>query len=127
MTAAGPARPDPPARYPLARPLLLSVEQFGDRSGLHPDLVRRFVALGLLQAERDAAGRLRLRPDQLAAVARIQRLRAGLSLNYAAVGLVVDLLDRITELETVLDQLRPNEPRPNTRMPSTRQRSSRWS
>jgi DNA-binding transcriptional MerR regulator len=122
MTAAGPARPDPPVRYPLARPLLLSVEQFGDRSGLHPDLVRRFVALGLLQAERDAAGRLWIRPDQVAAVARIQRLRAGLSLNYAAVGLVVDLLDRITELETVLNQRRPNE-----RRPSTRQRSSRWS
>ena len=132
MTAGGPTQPDPPARYPLARRLLLSVEQFGDRSGLHPDLVRRFVALGLLQAERDAAGRLWLRPDQVAAVARIQRLRAGLSLNYAAVGLVVDLLDRITELETVLNQRRPNEQRPNeqrpnTRRPSTRQRSSRWS
>jgi chaperone modulatory protein CbpM len=114
-------QPDPPVRYPLARPLWLSVEQFGHRSGLHPDLVRRFVALGLLRAERDAAGRLWLRPDQVAAAARIQRLRAGLALNYAAVGLVIDLLDRITELETAL-----HERRPNTRRPSTRQRSSRW-
>ena len=32
-------------------------------------------------------------------VARIQRLRAGLGLNYAALGLVLDLLDRIAELE----------------------------
>jgi len=100
------------ARYPLARPLLLSVEQFGHRSGLHPDLVQRFVALGLLRAQRDAAGRLWLGPDQVVAAARIQRLRAGLPLNYAAVGLVIDLLDRITELQTTL---------------RTRQRSSRWS
>ncbi|MEA2484637.1 MAG: chaperone modulatory protein CbpM, partial [Thermoleophilaceae bacterium] len=29
-----------------------------------------------------------------------QRLRTGLGLNYAAIGLVLDLLDRIDELET---------------------------
>ena len=33
---------------------------------------------------------------------RIERLRAGLPLNYAALGLVLDLLDRIHELETAL-------------------------
>jgi chaperone modulatory protein CbpM len=103
---------DGPTRYPLARPLRLSAEQFAARSGLHPDLVRRLVALGLVEAERDAAGRLWVRPDQVAVVARVQRLRAGLPINYAAVGLVMDLLDRITELETTL---------------RTRHRSARWS
>jgi hypothetical protein len=38
----------------------------------------------------------------LAVVARIQRLRSGLALNYAALGVVIDLLDRVTELETAL-------------------------
>ena len=33
-------------------------------------------------------------------MARVQRLRAGFALNYAAIGLVTDLLDRITVLET---------------------------
>jgi chaperone modulatory protein CbpM len=32
-------------------------------------------------------------------IARVQRLRTGFSLNYAAVGLVCDLLDRIAALE----------------------------
>jgi hypothetical protein len=32
----------------------------------------------------------------------VQRLRTGLGLNYAAVGLVTDLLDRIALLETAL-------------------------
>jgi hypothetical protein len=36
---------------------------------------------------------------QLTAADRVQRLRAGLSLNYAALGLVCDLLDRIAVLE----------------------------
>ena len=32
-------------------------------------------------------------------MARIQRLRAGFALNYASLSLVIDLLDRIAELE----------------------------
>jgi hypothetical protein len=32
-------------------------------------------------------------------MARIQRLRMSLNLNYCAIGLVVELLDRIAELE----------------------------
>jgi chaperone modulatory protein CbpM len=78
---------------------LLGLEAFARSAGLHPDLVRRLVALGLLEAGRDADGHLWFRPAELAAVARIQRLRAAFSLNYAALGLVVDLLDRIAELE----------------------------
>jgi chaperone modulatory protein CbpM len=85
--------------YALVRPNRLSLEAFATRAGLHPELVRRFVALSLLDAERDAAGRLWFRPSQLANAARIQRLRAGLSLNYSAIGLVMDLLDRIAVLE----------------------------
>ena len=84
--------------YPLARPARLSLDGFARRAGLHPQLVVRFVALGLVDAERDATGEFWFRPAALATVARVQRLRA-LSLNYAAIGLVLDLLDRIDELE----------------------------
>jgi hypothetical protein len=62
-------------------------------------VVRRFVALGLIEASRDPSGAMWLTPSQLPAVARLQRLRAGFALNYAALGLVVDLLDRIARLE----------------------------
>ncbi|MFD0888602.1 chaperone modulator CbpM, partial [Streptosporangium algeriense] len=64
------------------------------------DLVRRLVVLGVLDAQRDAAGELWFPLSQLPAMARVQRLRAGFALNYAALGLVVDLLDRIAELES---------------------------
>lgn len=88
--------------YPVAGPTRLSLDMFARRAGLHPELVRRFVALGLLDADRDAAGEMWFRPAALVTVARVQRLRAGLSLNYAAIGLVLDLLDRIDELEETL-------------------------
>jgi chaperone modulatory protein CbpM len=81
---------------------LLSHDEFARRSGVHPDLVRRFVALGLIRASRDPAGRLWFPVGQLSAVARIERLRDGLSLNYASLGLVLELLDRIRVLEIEL-------------------------
>ena len=96
-------------RYPLARPRRLSLDGFASSAGLHPELVRRLVALGLVQATRDEAGRLWFAPAELVTVARIQRLRAGLSLNWAAIGLVLDLLDRIDVLERDL-RARPRPP-----------------
>ena len=95
------------ARYPLARAFpptapRLDLAAFSRAAGLHPDVVRRYVALGLLEAVPDPSGRPTFTPAQLLAVARIQRLRAGFALNYAAVGLLVDLLDRIAELESAL-------------------------
>ncbi|MGZ4599405.1 MAG: chaperone modulator CbpM [Oryzihumus sp.] len=91
--------------YALARPLVFDLETFAKLTGLHPEMVRRYVALGLLRASTDVQGRLWLRPDQVQAVARLQRLRAGFALNYAALGLVVDLLDRIAVLEAT--RIRP--------------------
>jgi hypothetical protein len=85
--------------YALARPIRLDLESFARAAGLHPELARRLVALGLLEATRNAAGELWFPPTQVAAAARLQRLRCGLGLNYAALGVVVDLLDRIARLE----------------------------
>ena len=102
----------PPVQYPLARPSRLSLDTFARRAGLHPELVRRLVALGLLEASRDAAGELWFAPAQLTTVARIQRLRAGLSLNCAAIGLVLDLLDRIEYLEVTLRNTRARRSTP---------------
>ena len=88
--------------YAIIRAARLSLEEFALMSGLHPDLVRRLVTLGLIDADRDTAGELWFSRDDLAAAARIQRLRAGFALNYAAIGLVTDLLDRIAVLEAAL-------------------------
>ncbi|GAA2348573.1 chaperone modulator CbpM [Streptomyces violaceusniger] len=88
--------------YELVPARRLTLETVADRTGLHPDLIRRFVALGLIDAERDAAGRLVFALDAPAALARVERLHTGLCLNYASIGLVLDLLDRINRLEAAL-------------------------
>jgi chaperone modulatory protein CbpM len=80
----------------------LDLDTFSQRASLHPDLVRRLVTLGLLEATADPSGELHFRQNQLAAAARLERLRTGLAINYAALGLVADLLDRIAALEDAL-------------------------
>ena len=85
--------------YALARPDRLRLDTYAQLTGVHPELVGRLVSLGLLEATRDAGGALWFDTGELRAMARIQRLRSGLNLNYAALGLVVDLLDRIAQLE----------------------------
>ncbi|MFD4254852.1 chaperone modulator CbpM [Amycolatopsis thermoflava] len=99
------SRMEAPMSYALVRYRRdgwLGVESFARAAGTHPDLVVRFVALGLLDPERDRAGALWFAPDQLARLARIQRLRAAFSVNYAALGLVLDLLERVEQLERAL-------------------------
>jgi len=88
--------------FALVRTSRHDLDAFARSMGVHPDLVRRLVALGLLRAERDAGGHLWLDDSQAAEFARVQRLRAVFAVNYTAIALVVDLLDRIAELESAL-------------------------
>jgi hypothetical protein len=70
--------------------VLADVRALARRSGLHPDLVRRLIALDAVDPlDWDAAARL----------ARLMRLRRDLGLNVAGAALVCDLLVRIEELE----------------------------
>jgi chaperone modulatory protein CbpM len=80
----------------------LSHDEFARRSGLHPEHLHQLFALGLLRATPGPGGQLSFPISELAAVGRIERLRTGLSINYAALGLVVELLDRIGRLELAL-------------------------
>jgi DNA-binding transcriptional MerR regulator len=95
------------SRYQLVRPARLSLDTVARRSELHPVQIRRLVALGLLDCTSDASGQLWFEPSTMATLARVQRLRSELSLNYAAIGLVMDLLDRIRVLEA---QVRSRQP-----------------
>jgi len=87
------------ASYALTRPTRLGLDTYARLTGVHPELIRRLVALGLLEPTRDAAGGLWFDATDVRAMARIQRLHNGLNLDYAALGLVIELLDRIARLE----------------------------
>jgi hypothetical protein len=84
-----------------------SIEQLAREAGVHPELVRRLISLGLVDptpAQRSALDSER--------IARAVRLRRDLGLNYTGAILACELLDRIEELE---GRLRLYEPGDRTR------------
>jgi MerR HTH family regulatory protein len=70
------------------------------RAGVRIALVRRYLEFGLFEAHPQAAELPRYDPSSAARVARAERMRRDLGLNYAGAVLVCELLDRIRELES---------------------------
>lgn len=86
---------------------LVALEALAREAGLHPDLVRRLIALGALEP----AGGTTLAPlfprDAAARLARVARLRRDLGLNYAGALLACELLARIEVLEDLVARAEP--------------------
>lgn len=101
-------------RWALARPYRLSLDSYARITGVHPELVRRLVALGLLEVTRDAEGNLWFDPAQVREMATVQRLHLRLNLTYSSLGLVMDLLDRISDLERARQHSHPDRGAPWT-------------
>jgi hypothetical protein len=78
----------------------IEVRVLAAESGVHPDLVRRFIALGLFDPRRPPR-------DAAAQLARAARLRRDLGLNYAGAVLATELLARIEVLERRLSRYEP--------------------
>jgi DNA-binding transcriptional MerR regulator len=68
---------------------------------VHPHIIHRFVHLGLIEpAGRDENSREWIfEQDVISLVRKIIRLRNELGINYAGIGVVLDLLSRIDRLE----------------------------
>jgi DNA-binding transcriptional MerR regulator len=76
----------------------LTLERLARETGLHPDTIGRFVALGLL-APRGSARTPLFTAQDAALLMRATRLRRDLGVNYAGAVLASELLARIEDLE----------------------------
>lgn len=90
-----------PRRVRRHRLGLLTLEEVATRCNLHPELVRHFVALGMIDPADGTDG---FPPEVALQLQRILRLRHDLGINYNAAALILDLLERIEALETRLRQ-----------------------
>jgi MerR family transcriptional regulator, heat shock protein HspR len=84
----------------------LSLSEVAYTTGLHPELVERFVKMGLIDhIGRNAGGEMLFAMEVVSVVRRIVRLRNHLGVNYAGIGVILDLMARIEDLEGNLRQL----------------------
>ena len=81
---------------------LVSIESLALQAGIHPELARRLLSLGLIEPRGGTAAAPLFRRQEALAVARAVRLRRDLGLNYAGAVLACELLARIDELERQL-------------------------
>src|SRR3954468_20524579 len=76
----------------------LDIDALASESGLHPDVVRRLVDLGLLTPAGGTSAAPRFHRDAAATLACAARLRRDLGVGYAGAGLACGLLARIDGL-----------------------------
>ena len=84
-----------------SRRTLLDIHEIGHFVGLHPDMIYRYYILGLIDPRVEKPDLL-FEDSVLIRISKIKRLKTDLGVNLAGCGLILDLLDRITELEKKL-------------------------
>lgn len=77
---------------------LLDINELSRFAGLHPELIRRFFMLGLIDPQIERPEPL-FDDSALVRIEKIKRLRRDLGVNLNGCALVLDLLERISELE----------------------------
>ena len=85
----------------------ISLNLLAAQAGLHPDLVRRLVGLGLVEPCGGTRAAPLFRRQDAALLNRALRLRRDLGLNYAGAVLACELLTRIDQLEARLRAAAP--------------------
>jgi hypothetical protein len=92
-----------PADGNLAAEEAVELTVVARQAGVRIMHVRRYLEFGLFEPHRAATAEApSFDPSSAARVARAERLRRDLGLNYAGAVLVCELLDRISELEAGL-------------------------
>ncbi len=76
------------------------------RVGVHPELVEKFIHLGLIEiAEQTGEGEILFDAGAIPLVRRILRLRNQLGVNYAGIGVILELMAQIEALESHVAEL----------------------
>ena len=84
----------------------LTITEVAHSCDVHPDLVRRLVALGLLDpAGPDVDEELLFEAGTVLLLRKILRLRHDLGINYAGIGVVLELMARMERMEERIREL----------------------
>ena len=87
----------------------LTLERLADSAEIHPGLVERFVACGLLEPVEWVGPVLLFDAAAVPRLQMIMRLRRDTGVNLAGIGMILDLLDRLRALERENQWLRAQQ------------------
>ena len=85
---------------------LLTLEALARRAHMHPDLVERYVELGLIHPCEGEGPSLVFEPSTVLRLGAVNRLRQSLGINMAGIAVVLDLIDQICALQDENHRLR---------------------
>jgi DNA-binding transcriptional MerR regulator len=88
----------------------VAIEALAREAGVHPEMVRRFVGLGLVEPRGGTTAAPLFRRQDASLIAQAMRLRRDLGVNYAGAVLAIELVARIEDLERRLRARAPTQP-----------------
>jgi DNA-binding transcriptional MerR regulator len=74
---------------------LLRLEEVASRANVHPEVLQRFIDLGLIQPADATSAEIMFDPEAVHRIRVIQRLRCDLGINVQGIAVILDLLDRL--------------------------------
>src|SRR5262245_58725686 len=89
---------------------MLTLDDLAARTGLHPALIERFFACGLIEASEGCGSELFFDLNCGSRLRKIERLRHELGANLASVAVILDLLDRMNTLQKEVERLQSAAP-----------------
>lgn len=96
----------------------VSIGIVAERTGLHPQTLREYERQGLVRPSRTQGGARRYGDMHISRLQRIQQLSA-MGMSLTAVRYVLDLEDRISQLQVRVEQLELGQAPPTTGTPGT--------
>ena len=82
----------------------LRLEEFAELCGIRSTVLRRLADLELIHPQESAETDLLVAVEELLQVSRMSRLHSDLGISWTSMPLVLDLLERVHELERELQQ-----------------------
>ena len=83
----------------------LTLDALARRANMHPDVIERYVELGLIHACEGEDGRM-FAPSAVVRLGTVNRLRQTLGINLAGIAVALDLIDQICALQDENQRLR---------------------
>jgi DNA-binding transcriptional MerR regulator len=84
----------------------LSFEALAEYAGVHPEYLERLVDYGLIDPIRRSGSEIRFGASAVLRVRRISRIKKDLGVNLSGVAVILQLIDRLHELQKELEELR---------------------